>query len=515
MSRVKKSLKNAKVGVFFFIASILVQFFTRKIFLENLGDAFIGLESTLRSILGFLNLAELGIGTAIGFTLYKPIFDENHKEINKIIALLGVLYKRIGFIIIGVGIVVSLFFPLIFEETQFSLLLVYVVFYTLLSSALLSYFANYHQSLLGADQKGYIIQGYFQTLMIIRVIIQAFIAIYLKNFFLYIILELIFSVIYSIIVRKKIKQEYPWLIINSSEKAQIIKEYPEIIKKIKQVFVHKMSRFVKNSTDNILIFALVNVQSVAFFGNYQLILTKLAGLVKMAFAGTGSAVGNLIAENDQKNIKKVFWELMAIQFFIGGFFSLILFYTLEPFIIIWLGQKYILSKTTLILLISNFFIFQISATVDRFKNAYGLYGDTWAATSEAILNLTISICCGYFWGIDGIILGTVVSLIILVLLWKPYYLFKHGFQKSVWNYWLGVLPLVLMFIVSALFVDRISLFIAYDRETANLLDWIFYATQITGLVTFFYGTILFVFNKGFKNFVFRMKNLLPKKLSKN
>lgn len=512
MSRVSKSLKNAKVGVFFFVATIFVQFYSRELFLNYLGDEFIGLETTLRSVLGFLNLAELGIGTAIGFTLYKPIFDENHNEINKIIALLGVLYKRIGYFIIGVGVVVSLFFPLIFGETAFSLTLVYFVFYTLLSSTLLSYFANYHQSLLGADQKGYIIQGYFQTLNIIRVILQAFVAVYLKDFYIYIVLELVFSIIYSIVVRQKIKKEYPWLIINSTQKAEIIKEYPDIIKKIKQVFVHKMGSFVKNGTDNILVFALVNVQSVAFFGNYQLILTKLSGLVKMAFAGTGSAVGNLIAEDDQENIKKVFWELMAIQFFIAGFFSLILYFTMEPFILLWLGEKYILAKTTLILLIANFFIFQISSTVERFKNAYGLYQDTWAAATEAILNLAISLICGSIWGIDGIILGTLVSLILMVVIWKPYYLYAKGFNKSVWLYWKGVLPLAIVFCVSALIVNFSANYFPYDREASNFLDWIIYALIITSIVTVTYGTLMFVFVKGFKTFVFRMKDLIVKKL---
>ncbi|WP_369994797.1 lipopolysaccharide biosynthesis protein [Winogradskyella sp.] len=514
MSRVSKSLKNAKVGVFFFIASIVVQFYSRELFLNYLGDEFIGLETTLRSILGFLNLAELGIGTAIGFTLYKPIFDKDHKEINKIIALLGVLYKRIGYIIIGIGVVASFFFPLIFNDTSFTLLLIYFVFYTLLFSTLLSYFANYHQSLLGADQKGYIIQGYVQTLIIIRVILQAIVAVYLKDFYVYIVLELVFSIIYSILLRKKVKKEYPWLIINSTQKAEIIKEYPDVIKKIKQVFVHKMGSFVKNGTDNILIAFLVALESVAFFGNYQLILTKLGGLVKMAFAGTGSAVGNLIAEDDEQNTKKVFWELMAVQFFIAGFFSIILYFTMEPFILLWLGKKYILAKTTLVLLIANFFIYQISSTVERFKNAYGLYQDTWAAATEAILNLTISLICGSIWGIDGVITGTVVSLILMVVIWKPYYLYAKGFNKSVWLYWKGVLPLAIVFCVSAGIVNFIAYYCPYDREASNFLDWIIYALIITVAVTLTYGTLMFLFIKGFKVFVFRMKDLIAKKLKR-
>jgi O-antigen/teichoic acid export membrane protein len=459
-------------------------------------------------------LAELGIGTAIGFTLYKPIFDENHDEINKIIALLGVLYRKIGYIIFGVGFVISLFFPLIFEETPFSLILIYYVFYSLLISVLLSYFVNYHISLLGADQKGYIVQQYFQTFNIARVILQVIVALYFKNFYLYIILELIFSIVYSIVVRYKIKQEYPWLIINSHQKTEIIKEYPEIIVKIKQVFFHKMSAFVKNGTDNLLIYALVNLQSVAFFGNYQLIFMKLIGLVKMAFAGTGSAVGNLIAENDEKNIKKVLWELIAIQFFIAGFFSIIIYHTMDAFILLWLGEKYILSNTILLLMIANFFMIQISSPIERFKNAYGLYSDTWAAITEALINLIISFIFGRLFGITGIVLGTVVSMFLIVVLWKPYFLYKNGFKKSVFLYWKGLFPMLSVFIATALIINFVKDYFYYDSKKITLINWVIYAIQITVTVSMVYGTLLYLFVPGFKVFTLRAKSLILSKINK-
>ncbi|WP_179345058.1 lipopolysaccharide biosynthesis protein [Winogradskyella ursingii] len=515
MSRVSKSLKNAKVGVFFFIVSIFVQFFTRKLFLDNLGNEFIGLETTLRSILSFLNLAELGIGTAIGFTLYKPIFDKNYLEINKIIALLGILYRKIGYAIFGVGFIISLFFPMMFDDTSFQLVLVYFVFYALLFSTLLSYFVNYHISLLGADQKGYIVQQYFQTFTIIRVVLQALVAVYLKDFYIYITLELVFSILYSIVVRYKIKKEYPWLKINSSQKAEIIREYPTIIKKIKQVFFHKMSSFVKNGTDNLLIAFLISIESVAFFGNYQLIFTKLGGLVKMAFAGTGSAVGNLIAENDQKNIKKVFWELVAIQFFIAGFFSIIIYNVMDSFILLWLEkEEYVLSNTILLLMIANFFMYQISSPIERFKNAYGLYSDTWAAVAEALINLGISFFFGRIYGIAGIMLGTLVSMLLIMVIWKPYFLYKNGFKKNVWLYWRGLLPIILVFCASALIVNYLIDFFVYDEQNSSFINWVMYATKTTVSVIIIYGSLMFIFIPGFKIFCLRIKNLIFKKLIK-
>ncbi|WP_179319864.1 lipopolysaccharide biosynthesis protein [Winogradskyella helgolandensis] len=508
MSRVSKSLKNAKVGVFFFTISIFIQFFSRKFFLDELGDDFIGLESTLRSILGFLNLTELGIGTAIGFTLYKPLYTNNQKEINKIIALLGVLYKKIGIAILVIGIIISLFFPIIFSNTQFSLFLIYFVFYTLMCSTLLAYFVNYHASLFGADQKGYIIQKYFQSFHIIRVFLQIIVVIYYKNYYLYIILELLFSIIYSIILRKKIRQIYPWLIINYKKKTSVIQEYPEIIKKIKQVFFHKISEFVKGGTDNLLIYGLINLQSVALFGNYFLVFSKLNSLIMMAFAGTGSAVGNLIAENDKKNVNKVFWELVSIQFFIAGFFSLTLYYTLDHLILLWLGEKYVLSKIILILFIVNFFMTQITATINRFKNAYGLYSDIWAAISEALINLVVSFTLGSLYGISGIVAGTVGSLFIIGVLWKPYYLFKYGFEKSVFVYWKGLTPILISFALSCLLVNFcIDLFLSTNNDM-SFINWFFYSCKVSLLIIFIYGTLLYIFNKSFRIFWTRIKTLL-------
>ena len=128
MSRVSKTIKNAKFSVFFFLLTAFLQFFSRKIFLEVLGDEFIGLTGTLQGLLGFLNLAELGIGTAIGVTLYKPLYNKEYKEINSLLDLFGFVYNKIGIILIIAASILSLFFPLIFDSVSFSLLIVYYLF---------------------------------------------------------------------------------------------------------------------------------------------------------------------------------------------------------------------------------------------------------------------------------------------------------------------------------------------------------------------------------------------------
>ena len=296
MSRVKHLKKNIKVNLFFYALYTIVGFFSRKIFLEYLGDEFVGLIGTLQSILGFLNLAELGIGTAIGFSLYKPIYNKDKVELSRIISLLGYLYKRIAFITLGIGIITSFFFGYFFEGTSFSLFLILYCFYGFLFSSLLGYLVNFHQSLLQADQKEYLVTSYLQTTNIIRQILQAGVAFYFKSPYLWISLEIFFSIVYSIIIRHVLKKEYPWLEFKKKVTKDILEESKIIITKIKQVFVHKIAGFVTYGTDQILIFALVNIQSVAFFGNYDMIYKMIQNLVGKSFTGIHAGIGNLIAE---------------------------------------------------------------------------------------------------------------------------------------------------------------------------------------------------------------------------
>jgi hypothetical protein len=208
---VKKTLLNARVNLIFYFLNLCLSFFSRRIFLDSLGADFVGLTGTLQNLLGFLNLAELGIGSAIGYLLYKPIYDHDQTTINEIISVMGYLYRWIGKIIMIGGIILSCFLPLIFPNTGFDLLLIYAAFYAFLGSSLIGYFINYRQNLLGADQRNYVVTGYYQTMSIIKILIQLVLAYYTRNYYLWVLIEFTFGIIYSFILNWKINQTYPWL----------------------------------------------------------------------------------------------------------------------------------------------------------------------------------------------------------------------------------------------------------------------------------------------------------------
>ncbi len=510
MSRIQKTLLNAKVNVLFYVLSVFVVFFTRKIFLDKLGVDFMGLTGTVGSILNFLNLAELGVSTAIGFALYKPLFDNNKEEIDKIIALMGYLYKRVGLIILIAGFILSLFFGKIFNDSSFSLILINYCFYAFLISSLLGYYYNYHQSLLYADQKGYLINSYLQGSRLIKQLLQALLAYYYQDLILWITLELVFSIIYTIIIRYKIKRIYPWLNINAKfDTSENREQYQKIIKKVKQIFVHKISTFISFGTDQILIFSLVNIKSVALFDNYNMIIIYLNNLIAQIFGNTNASVGNLVAENDKKNILKVFWELIAIRVLIAGFIFVNLYFLLSPFIKLWLGSEYILNDNIILLILVNVFILTIRNPIDNFINAYGLFADTWAPIVQIIINLFISIYFGYKWGIAGIMFGTTVSMTMIVILWKTYYLFNSGFKENVLlSFWITFSKHILAFIMA-----YCAIFYIYNNyiqtEIINFFDLVFIGIKVNLLLVLIFIPVLLLLSQGFRDFSHRLKKYIP------
>lgn len=278
-SRVKKSLLNARVNLIFYFLTLALSFFSRKIFLDCLGADFVGLTGTLQNLLGFLNLAELGIGSAIGYVLYKPLFDHDETKINEIISVFGYLYRWIGFLILGAGLVLACFLPFIFPDTQFDFGLIFFAYFSFLASSLIGYFANYKQTLLGADQKNYLVTAYFQTANIIKVLIQLVSAYYTGSYYLWVIIELVFGILYSFILNWKVNQVYPWLKSEVKQGKLLFKKYPEVMKYTKQLFVHKIAGFSQWQTTPFLIYAFVSLQIVAYYGNYTIITEKINNLI--------------------------------------------------------------------------------------------------------------------------------------------------------------------------------------------------------------------------------------------
>lgn len=434
-SRTKKSIRNSGVALTTYFINLILQFYSRKIFLYYLGTEVLGLNSTASNLLQFINLAELGIGTAIACTLYKPLAEENKEVINDIITLQSKLYKFIAIVVLMGGIMISLFFPVIFKKMTLPLWYAYASFGVLMFSSLLGYFVNYKQILLTASQQDYKIQYTYKLSSILKVTCQMIAMMVMPHpYLIWISLEIIFTIIASCSLHYTIKNSFPSLKKSELPFGLLRKRYKEVINKVKQVFVHRISAFALFQLSPLIVFFYENLNLVTLYTNYLMVITGISALIAAVFNSIVAGIGNLLSQSPGRAL--VFYkELFSLRFWVTSLSCFLFYLFVDNFIRLWLGAEFILPHSTVILLTINLFIGLVRQVNDNFLSAYGLFSDTWAPITEMILCLVGSIIIGYFWGLNGVILGGIISQTLIIIIWKPVYLFVEGLKKSVWIYW--------------------------------------------------------------------------------
>lgn len=435
-TRTTKSLKNAQVAFLFFIINLLLNFVSRKIFIDYLGLEILGLNTTAVNLLSFLNLAELGIGSAISYTLYKPLAAKDYHVANEVISVQGFLYRLIAGIVILASCVLMLFFPLIFKTMQLPLWYAYASFAVLLFSSLLGYFYNYKQIILVADQNEYKLTRYIQTIKVIKIGLQIVTIKYGENGYIWwLVWEFVFTLITAVGINYVIKKHYPWLVVSPAKGKRLRNEYKDVMRKTKQLFFHKISGFVSQQSSPLIVYAFTSLGVVAVYGNYLLIITSVTLLIGTLFNSIGAGVGHLVSEGNKKRIDDVFWELFSSRFLVTATVCYVAYMLVNPFMELWIGKEYIIDRISLVFLLIGLFIQLQRTAIDNFINAYGLFQDVWSTIVSAAMDIVCSIGGGYFWGLPGILGGLLVSRILIVCGWKPYFLFHYGFNKTSFAFW--------------------------------------------------------------------------------
>jgi hypothetical protein len=489
ISRVQKSLLNARVNVLFYIIALALSYFSRRIFLQALGSQFVGFTSTVGNFLGFLNLAEMGTAMAVSFALYKPLLDKDEGRIAEVVSLTGYLYRRIGLIMTGAGIVFSLFLPLIFPHPGFSMSVVYFAWYSFLLSSLLSYFLNYGQVLLDADQRNYIVTAWLQTTAIVKVLTQIVVlSRFNGGYYAWIAIELLAGIVQSVLLRRKVKQTYPYLHPSPEKGKAALRLHPGITKSIKQLSIHKISEFALVSTKEFFIYLFGSLTIVAYYGNYVIILTRLNQLLLAVLASMQAGIGHLIAEGNTPRTMAVFWEVLALRYFTTAIFIFAAFQLINPFIVLWLGRQYLLEKDIVFLMLCNGFIIQTRDTVISFVQGYGLFDDLGAPAVEAGLNLGLSLLLGYFYGIRGVLIGSFISVFAIAFVWKPIYLFRRGFQQPASIYWRELTKYLSLLFASWWLGDKAASMLSFIDPYRSYSSWMTFSLMVVAT----YSALLFV-----------------------
>lgn len=512
-SRIKKSILNARINLICYFVALIVAFYSRKVFFDFLGAEFLGLSSTISSFLSFFNLAESGVGMAIAFSLYKPIYNGDKNTINELISVFGYLYRLVGLFILGVGVVFSFFLPFVFPSTSFSWGIIYFAYYAALFSSLLGYFINFPQILLSADQRNYEVTGYYQVVTTTQILAQIALLYLVNNYYIYIGLQILFSCIYSIILYWRIGKVYPWLYAEVRLGKKLLEKYPDIWKYVKQVFIHKIGGYAHYQLMPVLIYGYVSLPVVALYNNYLLIGGKLNAIVNSVLGSTSAGVGSIIAEGDKKKILNIYEKLFAIDTVAAGVIGACIYQLSTPFISLWLGEQYVLENVVVLFISIEYFLGILRLSTDQFIQGSGLFSDIWSPVAEIAILVVISVVCGSMWGLPGILLGPIVSTIALIYLWKPYFLFSRGFKMSVSYYWRVLLKNLSAFVVAYITTRLLTEFIMNQIDMPLCWwQWIVHSMLFSASIILFSVSFVCFASPSFKELVVSGLNKLPSRV---
>lgn len=428
-SRTKKNLKNSTVAMAFFAVEFVLKFYSRKIFLDHLGSEILGLNTTAVNLLQFLNLAEMGIVSAVGFSLYRPLRENNRQAINEIVTLQGQFYKRIAWAVICGAAILMCLFPLIFHKMELPMWYAYGSFAVLLYSSLLGYFVNYKQIVLASAQMDYKISLSTRSWNIFMILCQMLaVSLLPYPYVWWLIIQASFTTAGAYTLHRMTIKTFPWLEKTKESFKELRAKHTDMITKIKQLFVHKLAGVTLTQTSPLIIYAYLSLTTVTYYGNYQLITTGISSLLTAVFNSMGAGVGDLIAEGDKKRIYVVFGELFSIRFFIGITIAFSMITLCQPFISIWVGEEYLLPLSSLCIITAIMYITIMRNAIDVFIYGYGIFQDMWSPITETIINIGLSILLGHYFGLDGILAGVLASLVFMVVIWKPILLYMDGFK---------------------------------------------------------------------------------------
>lgn len=506
--RTKKSIRNSIVSLSLQLLSILTGFFSRRIFIDYLGTEIVGLNTTAASILNFLNLAELGIGTAIAVTLYRPLAEKDNQSIREIVALQGRMYRIIASLVLAGSLVVMGFFPQIFGKSELPLWYPYATFSVFLYGSLLNYFFTFSKNVLYADQQNYKIVSRSRLLGILKLVLQALAVRFLGNGYIWwLVLEAVFATLTTFWVIRIVHQEYPFLKEPVARPDLLRKKYPDVLRKVKYLSFHKLGYFAMNQLSPLIIYAFSSLTTVALYGNYMLLTVNLLNLLTALYTGMDAGVGNMVAEGDKKLILKVFRELFTSRFFLVGTCCICLWLLTDSFITAWLGSDYLLGRTTLALIIASFFITNTRTTVDTYLTAYGMFQDIWAPILEGILNVGFSVLLGKIYGLNGILTGVLIAQVAIGFIWKPIFLFSKGLHTPlifyVRMYGKHLAFLLISFAAMILLSSRTGL-----GEAASIWAFLWQGTFLLAATVAVFGGLLLLFEQSMRGFLKRVRSAM-------
>lgn len=463
-SRSEYSVINILTGFGGYFVNAVLGYVCRMVFVRCLSAEYLGLNGLFTNILSMLSLAELGIGGAIGFALYKPLAEDDREKITILMRFYGKAYRVIGVVVFVIGLLMIPFLDIIIGDQPNIKENLYIIYAVYLFNTASTYFFSYRSALLTAAQRSYIVLGINYSITILQSIIQIPILLITNSYMLYLLVQTIGVFVNNVIVSQWAKRDYPF-ITDKVEQTLSSAEKKTLFVNIKALTLNKIATVLVNNTDNIVLTYFSGLVSVGVASNYALLVSTLSSLTSQLFNSLTASVGNLNAIETPEKKYGFFKSLNLFNFWIFGWGSIGIAFVSGDIVKLCFGDAYVLGFSIPLILAVNFYIVGMQNAVYAYKNTMGLfrYGQYLLLLTAAI-NLILDVVLGKILGIFGIYLATTIARVLTNAWYEPYAVYKYGLKKNPFIY----LKKYMEYIVVLLIAGGISGFLCYlcDFHTA-------------------------------------------------
>ena len=431
--RTLNSAKNLLSSLSITLVMIFLGFLTRKIFVDNVGVEYLGLNGLLQNILGIMGLLEGGFATSVVYNLYKPVAEDNRPKIIALLQLYKKVYRYIAFGIFVCGLALFPFIDYFIKDIE-SLSYVSVVYFIFLFNSLIQYFTAYKWAIINVSQLNYKLTAINFIYQIGLNLAKLAILYYTQNYILYLVVESIFGIGLNIAIVRKANQLFPY-IVTKQQYAVDEATKTNIFTNMKALFLHSVGGYFMHSTDNIIISSFVGIGTVGLYSNYTLLLTTVGNMVMQVLNSFAESVGNLIASESSEKTYDVFRAIFLVNFLVISLPVIILYNTITPFIQWWLGDQYLLEHAVLCIILLNFYLDKMRNSAVTFKVKSGIFvQDKYTPLLQGIINLGLSLWFVHYWGLAGILLATSLSILSIGFWQFPRLVYKYTFHKPLSSY---------------------------------------------------------------------------------
>lgn len=466
-SRTDNAIKNTKITMLCHIIYLICSFVCRTVFSKRLGEEYLGIGGLFSNILTILSFAELGLGSALVYRMYKPFAEEDYDKINLYVKLYKKIYSVIMLIILVLGIAIIPFLKYLVDapNVKENLVVLYLLF---LSQTITSYLFVYKKTLLTADQKNYIISLFNEFFNVIMNVLQCIFLLFFTNYILYLMISIICGISNNILCSFYVDRKYKFL--NKNVKGSLTKgEIVNLKKDAKGLLTTKIAEAAFSGTDNIFISSFIGIKYVGILSNYTLILTTINSLMNKVFSSMTASIGNLVVSRDKiEKTENVLFKLFFLNTALYSYICIGLALLISEFVTkYWLNSSFYLSNTIVILAIIELYLRSIHFPLFIVRNAMGLFSQyRFVFVIAAVLNIILDFILVKPLGISGLIIATIICRCLTYII-DIFVVYKYGFQKNPKKYFFNILK----WIVFAILCYLLSLFVIMQLKS-NIIYFI-------------------------------------------